>query len=308
MSNISLRWTPDEVSKSDARPLTGRHELHNRKMFNDQSLAMMLDRLSRKQVAAYAMHMAEDGRGVRRKGRIGRLSGAELIDAVEAGRFWLEIESPEQHLDQYADLFDEIFADLHEQTPGLRVFGRKMSLVISSPGAESVYDACLPLETVWQVRGERMVHIYPIGAPFISDEQMERIALGEEADGLNYNVGFEARAEIVKLAPGRVATWPQTAPHRIVNGDGLNVAIRCAFYDWRAAVRADALRANALLRRRFGRTPISAKDGLIATHAKAALGRGASLFSSGKSEPRTIPATFKIDPASANAVKDLAAA
>lgn len=189
-----------------------------------------------------------------RRGSAEGLSGAELVEAVKAGRIWLNLRAVNAEADDYAMLAEEIFADIEAAT-GQRTFRRDVGLLISSPEVQVFYHLDVPLVTLWQLRGQKTVWLYPPKAPFVEDQQLERIVLKETAEQFAYDPSWDAGAQEVLLTPGRMVTWPQNAPHRIANGGMMNVSLSIEFMTPAALLRANVLYANGMLRKTFGARP-----------------------------------------------------
>lgn len=189
-----------------------------------------------------------------RRGVAEGLSGAELLEAVKQGRIWLNLRAVNTHAEDYAAVSDEIFADIEGNT-GLRTFRRDVGLLISSPGVQVFYHLDVPLVTLWQLRGTKTVWLYPPQEPYVDDRQLERIVLKESAEQFAYEPAWDAGADKVVLEPGRMVTWAQNAPHRIENGDMMNVSLSIEFMTPAALMRANVIYANGMLRKSFGAKP-----------------------------------------------------
>ncbi len=189
-----------------------------------------------------------------RRGVAEGLSGADLIAAVKQGRIWLNLRAVNAHDPSYAALCDEVFQDV-EQSTGARTLRRDVGLLISSPKVQVFYHLDVPLVMLWQLRGTKTVWLYPPAAPYVDDTQLERIVLKETAEQFAYDPAWDAGADKVVLEPGAMVTWPQNAPHRIENGDMMNVSLSIEFMTPAALMRANVLYANGMLRKTFGARP-----------------------------------------------------
>ena len=309
MANTVLTdWTETHAKDFGKTPLTAHHNLHLRDMFSDAGLADLLDRYPRDAFNLYTMdNSREAGRDSFRKGLPGKLNGEEILDAVKKGRLWINLRNANSHLPEYADLCAEMFGELEANTPGLRTMKRDVGVLISSPNARVFYHLDIPLVTLWQIKGEKTMYVYPTGEPFAKDPQIEAIVLREKEEEIDYDPAFDASAQIVKMTPGLMANWPQTAPHRIDNGDCLNVSLSCEFMTPAALIYANALYTNGVLRRKHGRSPLIANDGAAGKFGKAVLARGFKLFNSRKVFERKVVPSFVIDPNAPNAVGELPA-
>lgn len=228
-----------------------------------------------------------------RRGVAGDLSGAEILDAVKAGRIWLNLRAVNQHDKAYAELADAVFGEV-EARIGRRTLRRDIGLLISSPHVQVFYHLDVPLVMLWQLRGSKTVWLYPPCAPFVDEAQIERIVLKETAEQFDYDPAWDASAERVVLKPGMMVTWPQNAPHRIENGGMMNVSLSMEFMTPAALMRANVLYTNGMLRRTFGARPAlhSAPDPRAL--AKVAAARAWKAFRPGERARDPLPVTFSI--------------
>ena len=308
-NHILTDWTEDAAREFTRRPILTDHNLHTRPMFSDEGLADLLDRYPREAFNLYTMdNSAAGGKESFRRGVVGDHSGDEILEAVKRGMLWINLRRANDHCDVYEAICEEMFGELDARTPGLKTFKRDVGVLISSPNARVFYHLDIPLVTLWQIKGEKTMYVYPTGAPFARDEQVEGVVLGETEEEIDYDPAFDADAEIYTLTPGKMASWPQTAPHRIDNGDCVNVSLSCEFMTLPALVHANALYTNGVLRRRHGRAPEIANDGRARKYAKAAYARAHKLVGSRSSFKSIVPPSFTVDLNAENAVRDLPAA
>jgi len=228
-----------------------------------------------------------------RRGVAADLSGAELLQAVSQGRIWLNLRAVNAHDDAYRALSDEIFADIQAAT-GQRTFRRDVGLLISSPEVQVFYHLDVPLVMLWQIRGEKSVWLYPPRAPYVEDDQLERIVLKETAEQFAYDPAWDEAAQKVTLAPGAMVSWPQNAPHRIANGAMMNVSLSIEFMTPQAVLRANVLYTNGMLRRAFGAAPSVQAAPDPRAFAKLAVARALKAVRPGERERDPLPATFTL--------------
>lgn len=290
-------WTPAKAAAFTHSNMAFRHRLHERPMFTDEGLADLLDRYPRDKLGVFTM--GEDPVAWRtwRRGVAGELSGAQLLEAAKAGRIWLNLRETNHHLEDYARLSDEIFADKAAHAPHARTFKRDLGVLISSADAQVFYHLDVALVTLWQIRGEKRVWVYPVKAPFVSEEALERIVLRETAEQFDFDPAWDAEAEVHDLTPGAMVTWEQNAPHRIENGPMLNVSLSLEFMTPAALLRANVIYANGLLRRRLGADPRIDAGFTPPAMAKLAVARAAKALGLHKPNPRVLPASFRLDAA-----------
>ncbi|HWA60879.1 MAG TPA: hypothetical protein VG939_05865 [Caulobacteraceae bacterium] len=293
--SVIADWTADKAAAFTRRTMTFAHDLHERPMFTDEGLAEVLDRYPREALGVFTM--GEDPVAWRswRRGEAGALCGEKLLEAAKAGRIWLNLRAVNAHLPAYAALCDEIFADKAAAAPKVRTFRRDLGLLISSADAQVFYHLDVPLVSLWQIRGEKRVWVYPPEAPYVTDEALERIVLKETAEQFDYRPEWDAGATVVDLKPGMMVTWPQNAPHRIENGPMLNVSLSVEFMTPAAVTRANVVYANGVLRRRLGARPRIDQGLTAGALAKLAVARAAKAVKLHKPNTKVLPTSFRLD-------------
>lgn len=309
MTGILTNWT-SELSRDFGRvPVLADHNLHERAMFSDAGIADLLDRYPRHMFNLYTMNNDPSNEGrLFRRGSAGDLTGAEILQAINRGRLWLNLRAVNDHLPEYEALCMEMFAELDEKVPGLKTLKRDCGFLISSPKARVFYHLDVPCVTLWQLRGTKTFHVYPKGEPFARDEQIEAIVLRETEEEIDYDPAFEANRTTYELTPGKMANWPQTAPHRIDNGDSVNISLSCEFQSVPSLVYANALFTNGILRRKLGMSPSIDKDWAAALYTKAAIARLLKLVAKRRRIEEIAPTSFMVDLAEESGIRELTAA
>ncbi|MBX9757128.1 MAG: cupin-like domain-containing protein [Beijerinckiaceae bacterium] len=237
-------------------PLRLDHNLHERDMFTDAGLAQIIDALPDELISIVTMQIDQsnprDWSYCRRNG----LSGAALIEGVKRGRLWINIIRIEKALPQFRALLEEIYDEIERHAPGLGVYSKSVGLLISSPGAKVHYHADVPGQSLWQLRGEKRVFVYPDRAPFLRDGDIENVVRGVTEEEIHYEPWYDAHAHVIDLKPGEMLHWPLNAPHRVDNLDCMNVSITTEH--WTPAIRRNfAMRYGNGVLRQHGWTPKS---------------------------------------------------
>lgn len=294
--SILKDWTPWKTHEFSRDNLAFAHDLHERPMFSDEGLIEVLDAYPRDKLGVFTMGADPKAWTTWRKGAAEGLSGAQLLAAAEKGRIWLNLREVNAHLPAYAALCDEIFAEKEMRVPGLKTFKRDLGLLISSASAQVFYHLDVPLVSLWQIRGQKRVWVYPVEEPYVSDEALENIVLRETAEQFAFDPAWDEGAQVFDLTPGRMVTWKQNAPHRIENGPMLNVSLSIEFMTPEAMLRANVIYANGVLRRRLHLEP-EIQSGLTpATLGKFVVARAAKALNLHKPNPRVLPTSFRLDP------------
>ncbi len=246
-------FRPEHAALWGRQPIRIHHRLHRHELLADDALAALIEGYPR---ANYdLLEMAPQGTGhlaLWREGELGGASGVDVLSAIGRGRLWLNLRRVHEADARYAALLDGIFAELHQRIPGFSTFKHNLGILISSPGAQVYYHADLPGQSLWQVRGEKRVYLYPNSAPFLPEDQVEGIVLNLTEAEIDYQPWFEEHARVFHLRPGEMLHWPLNAPHRVENLDCLNISITTEH--WTSDIRAlyAARYANGLLRRGLG--------------------------------------------------------
>ena len=290
-------WTDKKAKAFGHENLAFTHDLAERPQFSDEGLASLLDRYPREKLGVFTMGEDPIAWSTWRRGAAGDLSGEALLEAAKAGRIWLNLRETNLYLSDYKALSEEIFADKAAHAPGLRTFKRDLGVLISSANAQVFYHLDVPLVSLWQIRGEKTVWVYPVAAPYVEQEALEAIVLRETAEQFAFDPAWDAGAQRYDLTPGGMVTWCQNAPHRIENGPMLNVSLSLEFMTPQALMRANVIYANGLLRRRLGAHP-KVEAGLSPISlSKLVVARGAKALGLVKANPRVLPTTFHLDAA-----------
>jgi hypothetical protein len=272
------------------------HSYHESPLFTDEALASLIERLPRGSYHVNTMDPQTHDPRTRREGEIVGLSGKEVLETVRQGRIWILIQNPGDAAPEYKQILTDIYGELDERT-GQKTYKHKMSILISSPKIQVYYHADVPGQTLWQVRGVKKVYAYPNSAPFLPQDRIEKIVLGEAHEvSLDYQRWFDDYAEVVDLEPGRMLHWPLNCPHRIVNHDCLNVSFTTEH--WTDELRNAYLvnYANGILRRYVPGARLSQSTDGIAAMAKFGLAAAYKVAGLQKARKSAFKIDFRVDP------------
>ena len=303
---IFTSWEEKHRSVWNTQPLHLQHRLHTSPLFTNETLAELIEHYPRSNYSIVLVG-ERNARKLWREGDFGGLSGAQVIEAVAAGRMWLNLRGVHNVDSRYAELLGEILDEFRARTGMPPVVGRNAGILISSPNAQVYYHADLPGQSLWQIRGTKRVYVYPPVAPFLTPEQIERIILtGVEVD-MEYAPWYDEHAAVVDLKPGEMLHWPLNSPHRVDNHDCLNVSMTTEY--WTDPIRRNVMMncGNAVLRHKLGITPRSHALSGPGFWLKALLQAGAKRSGMLKQQRAAArPITFKLDPAKPGAVINIA--
>jgi len=252
-----------------------RHRLTETGLFTDECLAQLLSHYPRENYDL--LHMAEQGTGNLahwEEGEIGALDGAVALEAIKAGRLWLNLRRVHESSTPHAQVLQQMFDELAACMPSFQPYRLNLGILISSPGAQVYYHADVPGQSLWHLRGKKRVYIYPNHPPFLPEAQIEKIILGFTEAEIDYQPWFDDYARSYDIAPGEMLSWPLNCPHRVENLDGINVSVTTEH--WTTAIRNSyAVRyANGVIRNQLRLPPPPPTTHGARFWARAALAAG----------------------------------
>ena len=246
------------------------HNAHSLTLFLDEGLESLLARYPRKDIGVYAMGDTPD---TWRRGRLGDANPSELISMVKEGRVWLNLREANRKDKEVGDLANAILSEMRSKLRGFRPIKPDLGLIISSPNARVFYHLDVARVMLFHVRGHKRIYVYPRTEQFVSPCDLEKVVTHETEEEIPYNARFDDEATIVDLEPGQMVSWAQNAPHRVENANDMNVSLSFEYMTPVAIARANAVFANAWLRKRFGYEATLEPNPTIAWPAKVALAR-----------------------------------
>lgn len=230
-STIMTDWQPQHEKLFGAVPLKLDHSLHLQPLFSDERLIELLETVDR---SHYHVNVQEGGR--RREGQFGNLSGEQILNIVRTRQIWINLKPALEPETPYGRLLEDIYQEFETRVPGLATFKRGLTLLVSSPNISVKYHVDVPGQTLWQLRGEKRVFVYPNREPFLSQTALQKLVCGRmhETD-MPFEPWFDDHAWVHDLEPGQMLHWPHNYPHRVQNADCMNVSLTTEH--WTAALR-----------------------------------------------------------------------
>ncbi len=303
---IISEWEPRLTKGFGKEPLLVKHTAHLSPLFDNAALAELIEKTPRENYYVNTMKRGAKDRSSRREGEIRDLKGQEVLDAVATGHIWIMLLNPEKVAPAYGDFLEKIYAELQENVPGLRVLKKKISILISSPNIPVFYHCDLAGQTLWQVRGEKTVYVYPNQEPYLPQPNLEKIVLNEAHEiSLPYDPAWDQAATTFTIKPGDMLNWQLYAPHRIQNGDCVNVSFTTEHVT--PAVRRNfAVNfANGILRRTLGVNNLSQTTTGPQYWSKLATVAAAKALRLQKGREQKFKIDFAVDPAAPDCVRDI---
>lgn len=232
------------------------HRLEDTGLFTDKALARLLDEHPRDELTICTMPPNPPADQPWIAGEAGNLSGAELVEAARKGALWVSPRSAMTRNPRYKVVFGRLMKEFSRET-GLPYLTADAAVLISSPNM-GIFFHVDPAETMlWHVRGHKTIHVYPPRQEIVTEAALEAILMKENLSDLPWSPAFEDHGLPVMLEPGQGAFWPRHSPHRVVNGDDLNVSISVEFSSPRSMLTNSVFYGNGRLRRATGWAPRS---------------------------------------------------
>lgn len=299
-------WKPQYADNFSQVSLLLHHRLRETGLFTKERLSKLVDLYPVEKYNITTMGYDVEN-PLWREGTKEDYSGAEVIDAIERGRMWLNLRAVETVDPEYGELLNKIFDEFEGYVPGFETFKRKMGILVSSPKVQVFYHADIPGQSLWQVEGKKRVYVYPNEAPYLKPESLESIILGETEEEIPYDRSFDDGAQVYDLEPGEMVHWPLNCPHRVENEDCLNISVTTEH--WTSELRKSYAvnYANGILRRKFGFVEPSQNINKWSVYPKAALAVGWRKLQLDKKNKVIRKVDFKVDPKSKTGITDIAA-
>lgn len=252
MSNImNQRRTryPGPIAEAKIHP----HTLNDRGFAEDEALAALLDRYPAELFDINLYDYDAEGQVSLRTGARGRLSGAELLEAIKQGRLWVNLRQVETGWPELWDAAMEDFRRIQATYPGMKAVRNAGQLILSSPRSGAPYHFDAAGVVLFHLRGKKRVFVYPGDEAHLPERKMEQVVARQTTEELPYTLAFEDDAQVMDLEPGQALTWPIYAPHRVENQGRFCVSLSMDFQTWTSRFRNGALFANAAVRKAGGR-------------------------------------------------------
>ena len=292
-------WTQEDFNTVEEGVLVGKHRLGETGLFTDEALAEIVDTHPSEQLNVNTMGV-DPGVFDWREGDRNGVDGETLIQLVRKGQLWINCRNVLLYQPQIAEFINSMYDEIEQNKPGFKAEDRTGNLLISSPNAWVPYHVDMPVNMLWHIRGKKRVWVYPhFDNRFASPLVLGKVCSGQWSEEVPYDPSFDRYALVFDAEPGQLVTWPQLAPHRVENTEGLNVSLSTEHKNPRARRRINVHTANDLLRHsvQYGYQSIEV-EGPIA-HAKQFLSRVVNKvrsFQGQEKEQFVYPKTFVVDP------------
>lgn len=239
---------PGPIAEARKHP----HTLNDQGFATDEALAQVLDSYPAELIDINLYDYDDAGQVSLRTGARGRLSGDQLLEAIQGGRLWVNLRRVETGCPRLWDAAMAEFGKIQTTYPGMKAVKNAGQLILSSPKARVPYHFDAAGVVLFHMRGRKRLFVYPGDEGHLPEVNMEQVVARQTTEELPYSQRFEADAQVMDLEPGEALTWPLYAPHRVENLDRFCVSLSMDFQTWPSRFRNGALYTNAVLRSRGG--------------------------------------------------------
>lgn len=226
-SQSYLEWSDEEARKFGIVPQVNRHSIHQLPWFSDEGLREMIENHPRSKMRVFTSgsdpaRRHEDWQPVDTEGA----SADDILSAVRVGRLWVNLQRIDSVDERFGKLGNALYREITERAPHFKpVWVNHAFLFISSPKAMVYLHADYQPNMLWHIRGHKRIWIYPAYDDRIATlRRIEEICAGGE-DDIAFKPEFDQIGTAFSVGPGDTVSWPPRAPHRVVNGDDLNVSL-----------------------------------------------------------------------------------
>ncbi|MDP3492981.1 MAG: hypothetical protein Q8R82_07690 [Hyphomonadaceae bacterium] len=216
---------------------------------SDEALIHILDRYPEELFDINCYDFDAEGQVSLTTGTRGRADGRTVLNAIKAGRLWVNLRSCE---DAHPGLWAEVQLAFGRLAPELGGKGAKKmtgQLILSSPTTRVPFHFDAAGVVLFHLRGVKRVWVYPNTEAFLPQDAMEQVIMRTTTEELPYSRIMDGAAWRFDVVPGEALTWPLYAPHRVENQEGLCVSLSMDYQTWGSRITTGAHRANGVLRR-----------------------------------------------------------
>jgi hypothetical protein len=222
-----LPWSTEEARKFGIVPQVHRHNVNQLPWFSDESLLQLIEKHPRNKMRVFTSgsdpeKRERDWQPVDTEGA----SAADILAAVRVGRMWVNLQRIDTSDERFAELGKSLYRELEEGCSHFHpLWINRAFLFISSPKAMVYLHADYQPNILWHIRGHKKIWIYPAyDERIVSLRRIEEICSGGE-DDIVFKPEYDRIGTMFSVGPGDAVSWPARSPHRVVNGDDLNVSL-----------------------------------------------------------------------------------
>lgn len=226
----SFNWSTEDYQNFGLKNQLLKHNYHKSDLFNDNALEDLLDNYPRKWLQCYTMGTDPEKHRDWTPVHIADRTGSEILEALQKGRFWVNLINIDKYNRDYTDLITNMYKKIGDNCPQITNIKSSFSaLLISSPGVQVYYHLDTDANMLWHLKGVKKAWVYPAGDErFAPQSYIEDIVAQERHENIPYQTLFDEHAFHAELHAGDLVSWPQHSPHRIENVD-LNISLTTSY-------------------------------------------------------------------------------
>ncbi|UQV18218.1 hypothetical protein MU852_16010 [Brevundimonas albigilva] len=175
---------PGPITQAATHP----HTLVEQGFAEDAALAATLDRYPPELFDINLYDYDEAGQVSLRTGARGRLSGAELLEAIKQGRLWVNLRQVETGWPELWKAAMKEFAAIQAAYPGMRAVKTAGQLILSSPKARVPYHFDAAGVVLFHLRGRKRLFVYPGDEAHLPERNMEQVVARQTTEELPYDL------------------------------------------------------------------------------------------------------------------------
>ena len=242
---------------------------HNLDLFNDETLIELLDTYPREWLQCFTMGYNPEDYTEWKAVHIAESSGTEIMEAVEKGRFWINIINIDKADKRCAEIIKKIYSNISANAPHLAdiIYGYS-TLIISSPGIQVYYHLDAEANMLWHLQGEKKIWIYPKSEEFSPQGELEKVIAQEKDEDLPFEKSFDDAAQSFILKEGDVLTWPIHSPHRVENLT-VNISLTSSYSSQKNRILNAVHCANYFMLKKLGIKNRSTEHSSVMAYVKA---------------------------------------
>ncbi len=301
-------WSPSEYSNFGREVQLLKHQYHQSSLFSEEAILDLLDNYPKTWLQCYTMGTNPENHNEWTPVHIDHLSGAEILEALNKSRIWINAIHLDKYNNEYAELIREMYAKISINCPHIHDLKNAFNaLLISSPGIQVYYHLDTDPNMLWHIKGKKKFWVYPARDDrFTPQNYLEEIIAHERHENMPYERWYDDHAFSVTLNAGDAVSWPQHSPHRVEN-ISVNVSLTSSYESQESRRLVGVHGANHYFLKKFGlkNRPTDTKGLIPATKAFSYYAcNKLNLLKRGQ-RTSTYISSIKVDPSSPNGLIDI---
>ena len=225
-----IQWSAEEFQNFGKVPQVSPHTYNKLDLFSDEALTTLLDNYPRNWLQCYTMGFDPENHQDWTPVHIADNTGAEILEALQRGRMWVNVINIDKYNGDYAELIRQMYVTINEKCDHITNAKSAFSaLILSSPGVQVYCHIDADANMLWHLKGRKRVWVYPArDERFTPQTYIEEIIGQDRHEDIPYERWYDDHAISHELQPGEAISWPQHSPHRVENVD-FNVSLTTSY-------------------------------------------------------------------------------